>query len=72
MIKRVLISLEGIFFINIYWFGAFIVNLLSHKETYTGSVVAHDLQMQIKIAIENSLLSKLPYETITFVNFLKD
>ena len=31
---------------------------------YTGSVVARDLQVQIKIAIENSLLSKSPYETI--------
>jgi hypothetical protein len=30
----------------------------------TGSVVASDLQVKIKIVIEDSLLSKLPYETI--------
>jgi hypothetical protein len=40
------------------------VNRLSFSEIYTGSVVARDLQVNIKIAIENSLLSKLPYETI--------
>ena len=35
---------------------------------YTGSVVARDLQVQIKIAIENSLLSKTPYETIRLIH----
>ena len=36
------------------------VNLPSLSEIYTGKVVVCDLQVQIKIAIENSLLSKLP------------
>jgi hypothetical protein len=49
---------------NIFWFGPSFVNRFSFSEIYTGSVVARDLQVNIKIAIENSLLSKLPYETI--------
>jgi hypothetical protein len=44
--------------------GPSFVNLFSLSEIYTGKVVVRDLQVQIKIAIENSLLSKLPYETI--------
>jgi hypothetical protein len=43
--------------------GPSFVNLLSLSEMYTGKVVVRDFQVQIKIAIENSLLSKLPYET---------
>jgi hypothetical protein len=49
---------------NIFWFGPCFVNRFSFSEIYTGSVVARDLQVNIKIAIENSLLSKLSYETI--------
>jgi hypothetical protein len=44
--------------------GPSFVNLFSLSEIYTGKVVVRDLQVQIKIAIENSLLSKLPYKTI--------
>ena len=52
-------------FVNIYWFGHFLsIYFDFYEEIYTGSVVARDLQVQIKIAIENSSLSKLPYETI--------
>jgi hypothetical protein len=64
MIKRVLIFLEGIVCKHVSVWGPSFVNLLSLSEIYTGKVVAHDLQVQIKIAIENSLLSKLSYETI--------
>ena len=44
--------------------GPSFVNLLSLSEIYTRKVVACDFQVQIKRAIENSLLSKLSYETI--------
>jgi hypothetical protein len=44
--------------------GPSFVNLLSLSEIYNGSVIMHDLQVQIKMAIENFLLSKLPPETI--------
>ena len=64
MIKRVLIFLEGIVCKHLLVWGPSFVNLLSLSEIYTRKVVAHDLQVQIKIAIENSLLSKLSYETI--------
>ena len=65
MIKRVLIFLEGIACKHLLaWEPSFVnQNLLSLSEIYTGKVVVRDLQVQIKIAIENSLLSKLPYET---------
>ena len=48
--------------------GPSFVNLLSLSEIYTRKVVARDFQVQIKIAIENSLLSKLSYIiTVTFI-----
>ena len=66
MIKRVLIFLEGIVCKHLLVWGPSFVNLLSLSEIYTGKVVVRDLQVQIKIAIETSLLSTLPYE-ITYV-----
>ena len=61
MIKRVLIFLEGIVCKHLLAWGPSFVNqnLLSLSEIYTGKVVVHDLQVQIKIVTENSLLSKL-------------
>ena len=64
MIKRVLIFLEGIVYKHFLALGTSFVNLRSLSEISTGKVVGCDLQVQIKIAIENSFLSKLPYETI--------
>ena len=61
--KEYLFSWKALF-PNSFWFGPSFVNRLSFSEIYTGSVVAHDLQVNIKIAFENSLLSKLSYETI--------
>ena len=53
--------------VNIYCFGSSVYNVVSLSEIYTGSIDARDLQVQIKIAIENSLLSKIPYETILYL-----
>ena len=55
--------------VNIYWVGPFKSIYFHCLKIYTGSVVVHELQVQIKIAIENALLSKLLYETIPIFSF---
>ena len=52
--------MEGIVCKHLLAWGPSFVNLLSLSEIYTGKVVMRDLQVQIKISTEHSLLSKLP------------